>query len=137
MKKTIKFISVAMVAVMLCLTLASCGAPNADPDKALASLKENGITWASKDDTVKPGLLKLAGVDGVECVVSGTGKIDGEFAHVTIIYFYKAEDAKNEWDDVEKYAEDDKEDAKDSEWVFKKSGKMIYYGTKSAVDAAK
>ncbi len=138
MKKSVKILALALVAIMLCLSLTACGAPNADPDKALESLKDNGVTWAAKDKTVIPGLMKIAGIDGVDCVVSGTGKIDDEFAHITIIYFEEAEDAKDEWEDVKEYAEKDKDDdAKDSEWVIDKSGKMIYYGTKNAIKAAK
>jgi len=138
MKKTLRIVAIAMVAVMLCLSLASCGGPNADPDKALDALKDNGVDWAIKDDTLTPGLLALAGIEGVDCVVSGTGEIDDEYAHITIIYFEEAEDAKNEWEDVQEYAEEEKDDdAKDSEWVCKKSGKMIYFGTKNAVAAAK
>ena len=41
MKNILKVAAIAMVTVMLCLTLASCGGPNADPDDALAALKEN------------------------------------------------------------------------------------------------
>ena len=59
MKNILRFAAVAMVAIMLCLTLASCGGPNADPDDALAALKENGVTWAAKDNTVLPGVYKL------------------------------------------------------------------------------
>jgi len=138
MKKTLRIVAIAMVAVMLCLSLASCGGPNADPDKALEALEDNGVKWAAKDDTILPGILALGGIEGVDCVVSGTGKIDDEYAHITIIYFEEAEDAKNEWEDVQEYAEEEKDDdAKDSEWVCKKSGKMIYFGTKNAVAAAK
>ena len=138
MKNVLRFAAVAMVAIMLCLTLASCGGPNADPDDALAALKENGVTWAAKDNTVLPGVYKLLGVDNVECVVSGTGKIDGEYAHVTIIYFEEKDDANDAWEKIQKESEDDKKDAdEDSEWVCKKSGKMIYYGTKEAIKAAK
>ena len=138
MKKSIvKVLALALVAVMMCAMLVSCGGPNADPDKALEALKENGVTWAVKDDTVTPGLLKLAGIDGVDCVVSGTGKIDDEYAHITIIYFDEAADANDAWEDVQEEAEKDKKDAEDSEWVVKKSGKMIYYGTKNAIKAAK
>ena len=138
MKNILRFAAVAMVAIMLCLTLASCGGPNADPDDALAALKENGVTWAAKDNTVLPGVYKLLGVDNVECVVSGTGKIEGEYAHVTIIYFEEKDDANDAWEKIQKESEDDKKDAdEDSEWVCKKSGKMIYYGTKDAVKAAK
>ena len=138
MKNVLRFAAVAMVAIMLCLTLASCGGPNADPDDALAALKENGVTWAAKDNTVLPGVYKLLGVDNVECVVSGTGKIDGEYAHVTIIYFEEKDDANDAWEKIQKESEDDKKDAdEDAEWVCKKSGKMIYYGTKEAINAAK
>lgn len=138
MKNVLRFAAVAMVTIMLCLTLASCGGPNADPDDALAALKENGVTWAAKDNTVLPGVYKLLGVDDVECVVSGTGKIDGEYAHVTIIYFEEKDDANDAWEKIQKESEDDKKDAdEDVEWVCKKSGKMIYYGTKEAINAAK
>ena len=67
---------------------------------------------------------------------TGTGKIDDKFAHITIIYFDSAENATASFEAVEKYSADDKDDAKDN-WVFKKSGKMIYYGTTEAVKAAK
>ena len=137
MKKTIRILALAMVTVMLCLTLASCGGPNADPDKAVEALKDNGINWAGKDTTIIPGLLKLAGVDDVDCVVSGTGKIDDKYAHITVIYFEDAKAATEAMENVEKYANDDKKEAEESDWVFKKSGKMIYYGTKDAVKAAK
>lgn len=138
MKNILKVAAIAMVTVMLCLTLASCGGPNADPDDALAALKENGISWAAKDNTVLPGVYKLLGVDNVECVVSGTGKIEGEYAHVTIIYFEEKDDANDAWEKIQKESEDDKKEAdEDSEWVCKKSGKMIYYGTKDAINAAK
>ena len=137
MKNTLRILAVAMVAVMLCLTLASCGGPNPDPDKALESLKDNGVTFAGKDTLIIPTALKIAGVDGISSVVSGTGKIDDKYAHVTIIYFEEAEDAKNAFEKVEEYANKNKGDAEDSDWVFKKSGKMIYYGTKDAINAAK
>lgn len=137
MKKTLRILALTLVTVMLCLTLASCGGPNADPDKAVAALKENGVTWAVKDEYGVPAALKLAGVDGVDCVVTGTGKIDDKYAHVTVIYFDEAEDAKEAYEKVEKYAETYKKDAEDSDWVFKKSGKTIYFGTKDAIKAAK
>lgn len=138
MKNALKLIAVAMVTVMLCLTLASCGGPNADPDDALAALKDNGISWAAKDSTITPALLKLAGVDGVNCVVSGTGKIEGNYAHVTIIYFEKKDDANDAWEKIQDDSEEEKKNAdEDSDWVCKKSGKMIYYGTKDAINAAK
>lgn len=136
MKKTLRFVALAMVAVVLCISLASCGGPNSDPDKAVESLRENGIVWAIKDTVGVPATLKAIGANGVTAVVTGTGKIDDKFAHITIIYFDSAENATASFEAVEKYSADDKDDAKDN-WVFKKSGKMIYYGTTEAVKAAK
>ena len=136
MKKSIRLLALAMVTVMLCLTLASCGGPNADPDKAVDALKENGVTWAGKDAVIIPGALKIMGVEGVDTVVSGTGKIEDEYAHITIIYFEDSASAKDAWEDVQEFADGKKnKDAKD--WVCKKSGKMIYFGTKAAIAAAK
>ena len=136
MKKSFRLLTLALVAVMLCVTLVSCGAPNADPDKTLESLNDNGITWAGKDKIIIPLALTGLGVDDVDTVVSGTGEIDGEFAHITIIYFEEKEDAKEAWEKVQEYA-NDKRDDEASDWVCKKSGKMIYFGTKSAIKAAK
>ena len=136
MKNTIiKVVALALIAVMACALLVAC-APNSDPDKAVESLRENGIVWAIKDTVGVPATLKAIGANGVTAVVTGTGKIDDKFAHITIIYFDSAENATASFEAVEKYSADDKDDAKDN-WVFKKSGKMIYYGTTEAVKAAK
>ncbi len=138
MKNVLRLVSVAMVAIMLCLTLASCGGPNADPDDALKALEENGVTWAKKDTVALPTTYKLAGIDGVDCVVSGIGKIEDEYAFIKIIYFNTKDDANDAWEKVQEKFEEDKEDSKEeSNWVCKKSGKMIYYGTENAVKAAK
>ncbi len=138
MKKTLRILAVAMVAVVLCLALVSCGGPNADPDAALDALKENDYK-ATKDDLIAPGVLKLLDIDDVDCVVSGSAEIDDEYETVTIIYFDNAEDAEAEWEDALDYAEDQQDlaDIADDNWVCKKSGNMIYFGTKNGVKAAK
>ena len=43
------------------------------------------------------------------------------------------------WDGFEDVLEEfaDEEEMEDSDWVCKKSGKMIYYGTKAGAKAAK
>lgn len=48
MKKTISIVCLLALAVSCLFVFASCGAPNSNPDEALAALKENGITWAAK-----------------------------------------------------------------------------------------
>ena len=83
----------ALVAVMMCATLASCGGPAKDPADALAALKENGYV-AAEDTVIIPATLKLIGVNGVKSVVSGSATIEDKFQTVTIFYFEDADTAK-------------------------------------------
>lgn len=136
MKKITKILSVALLAVM-CLTLLVACAPNSDPDKALSALKENGYV-AVKDDSVISTIMSL-GLKDLKCIVSGTGSSedkDGnkQVEHVTIYYFESSSAAKDAMEDVEGLF--NKEKDKDSDWVFKQFGSMIYYGTKNGVKAA-
>ncbi|MDE7454821.1 MAG: hypothetical protein K2M64_03220 [Clostridia bacterium] len=134
MKKFTRVMAVMMVAVIALALLVSCS-PNSNPDKALSALKENGYT-AARDTLVVPTALAIVGVKGIDVVISGSKIDDGKTEHVTIIYFNNSSSANDAWDAVKKYAEDNK-DNKDSNWVFAKSGAMIYYGTSAGVKAAK
>ncbi len=137
MKKFARIMSLALVAVMLCATLASCGGPAKDPADALAALKENEYL-AAEDTLIVPAALKLAGISGVKSVVSGSATIDDKFETVTIVYFDDKDAAKDAMEKVEKYADENKDDkAEDSDWVVKQSGAMVYYGTKAGIKAAK
>ncbi len=136
MKKITKILSVALLAVM-CLTLLVACAPNSDPDKAVEHLKKNGYT-AAKEEGLISGILSL-GLKDLECIVSGTGSSedkDGnkQIEHVTIYYFEDSAAAKAAMEDIEGLF--NKEKDKDSDWVFKQFGSMIYYGTKNGVKAA-
>ncbi len=135
MKKTLRLIALALVLVMSVAMLASCGAPNKDPDDAVAALKDNGYT-AGKDNVAIPTALRILGVDGVKTVITGSAVIDDKFETVTVIYFESKDDANDAWEKVQEYANDKKDD-KAEDWVCKKSGAMIYYGTPAAVKAAK
>ena len=138
MKKFPKIAALALVVVMSLAMLVAC-APNSNPDKALEALKKNGYT-AAKDANVVPAALTLVGVKGVDTVISGTKSSgegdDAKVDHVTVIYFASADQAKAAWDKVKSYAEKD-EDSKDSDWTITQSGKMIYYGTKAGIAAAR
>ena len=138
MKKFAKIAALALVVVMSLAMLVAC-APNSNPDKALEALKKNGYT-AAKDANVIPAALTLVGVKGVDTVISGTKSSgegdDAKVDHVTVIYFASADQAKTAWDKVKSYAEKDK-DSKDSDWTITQSGKMIYYGTKAGIAAAR
>ncbi len=138
MKKFAKIAALALVVVMSLAMLVAC-APNSNPDKALEALKKNGYT-AAKDANVVPAALTLVGVKGVDTVISGTKSSgegdDAKVDHVTVIYFASADQAKAAWDKVKSYAEKE-EDSKDSDWTITQSGKMIYYGTKAGIAAAR
>ena len=134
MKNTLRILALCMVAVLLVGALAAC-APNKDPDKAVAALKKNEYT-AGKDSSLIPAALTLAGVKGVDCVVTGTKTVekDGEKTteSVIIIYFTDSSSAKEAMEKVKSYYENEK-DAKED---WKQSGKILYSGTKAAVKAA-
>ena len=136
MKKSIvRILALSLVAVMMCVVLVSCGVPNSDPEKAAKALKDNDYTVTTVEDSglgaIAMGVFKAAGIEDLECVVSGTNK-DGE--HVTIFYFEDSKAANAEWEDVKGYFEDQEDD---SDWTIKKSGAMIYYGTSAGIKAAK
>ena len=134
MKKSFKFLALSLVLVTLVAAFASCGAPAKNPDDAKAALEDNGYAVLQSD--LLASALALAGIKDVDSIVSGSATIDDKFETVTILYF-KDKDAANEaWENAQKYANDKKED-KAENWVVKKSGAMIYFGTPNAIKAAK
>ncbi|MBR7177478.1 MAG: hypothetical protein IKD26_04630 [Clostridia bacterium] len=134
MKKFTKILALALVAIMSLVVFAAC-APNADPVKAEAALKENGYTVIN--------LPVLLGFKDVDCVVTGSLLVEGEgdeedkLEHVTIVYFESEEAAEAAWEKMQDYAAEEDEDSKDSDWTIKLSGAMIYYGTSAAIKAAR
>ncbi len=121
MKKMVRLLSLLLVALMLCTALVACG-PAKDPADAKDALSEAGYAAVKG-----PGIF-----GGCTDVVSGTNLKTGD--HISIYYFESATKAKEAFEDVEEMFDDKKDD--DSEWVIKRSGKMIYFGTKEAVKAA-
>ena len=108
MKKFARMIALALVMVMSVAMLASCGAPNSDPEKALAALKDNDYV-AAEDKYIIPTALALLGVKDIDCVVSGSATIDEKFETVTIIYFEDKDAANEAWEKVEEYANKEKD----------------------------
>lgn len=135
-KSIIKVLALVLVVVMSCTLLVAC-APAKDPADAKAALEKNGYTATKIDNeglaAIGFAIFTAAGIEDLKSVVSGTND-DGE--HVTIFYFEDADAANDEWEDVQKYADGEKDD-EESDWVLKKSGNMIYFGTKAGVKAAK
>ena len=132
-KNIIKITVLALLTVMICAMLVACGGPNANPDKAKEALKENGYVAEKIDSTL--GLAAYSVIAGkVEAVVTGVNE-DGEA--ITIFYYENVDDAKETEDKIDKLLEKYGDDDKKSDWVAKRSGKMIYIGTKQAVRDAK
>lgn len=130
MKKTIKFVAFAMVALMLMLTLVSCGSkPNATPADAKKALEKAGYEVLLVDSEIT---LKLTGIDGLVATIAATTK-DLKNA-VTIYYFKDSDSATKAYDKINGLAEEAK---KQTESIsVGKSDKMIWFGTKDAVKAA-
>ncbi len=129
MKKNIlKITALALLTVMICAMLVACGGPNADPDKAKEALEDAGYTVILNDGgLIGDHLLP----DGAEATLTA---MKGDDEYISIIY-YEDKDALNDaWEDVKKDAEELKDEYEDI--VLKKSGKMIYFGTKQAVKDA-
>ena len=133
MKKFTKILALTLVLVMSVVMLASCGGPNADPEKAAKALEDNDYTVRS-DKTLVPMISALIGIEDLETVVTA-GKIDDEFDGITIFYFEDKDAANDAWEKVEKYFEDEVDE--DAKWTVKKSGAMIYAGSEAAIKAAK
>lgn len=139
MKKAIKLIALSLVLVMAVLALASCAAPNADPDKAKASLEDNDYEVQKLSGKLSTAAISAIIGEDVDCVVTAQ-KLDKEeekLDAICILYFEDAENANDAWEKAQDYAKDAKDDdVEDSDWVVEKSGKMIWFGTKDAVKAA-
>lgn len=137
MKNVIRVLALSLVMVMMLGLLVSCGAPNKDPDKAKDALEDAGYEVILADNEISAALMG-GWYDGCEAVLMAYNEEDDDDG-IWIWYFEEKEDADEAWDDIEKFAEDLNEEAKeeDIDMVCKKSGKMIYVGTKQAIKDAK
>lgn len=130
MKKTIvRILALSLVAIMMCFALVACAAPNADPKKAEASLKDAGYIVVLNEGG---GLISGALLpDGVKATL--VAYKDGEYLAVS---YYDDTKALNEaWENAQDEAE--KLEEKYEGVVCKKSGKMIFIGTEQAIKDAK
>ena len=147
MKKRITLVTSIVVLTLVCAMLFAACAPAADPDAAKKNLKDEGYsaTVYDGDGMVVGTALALAGVENVNKVLVASKYSNDTFEFLTVFYFDSAKDANNAVDKAKEYAKDrEKEEEKDQkkeegsvEWVFGKSGKMIWFGTKAAVKAAR
>lgn len=148
MKKFSKILAVFFVVVFTALAMVAC-APNKNPDKALQSLKANGyeagmVTKATQTDPAfeltfneiaKAIGITTAATNSLVAVVSGVkaGESETESETVTILYFDSKDSMKKCWRNRKIYIEKDTE----SDLIVERSGKIIYIGTKAAINAAR
>ena len=132
MKKLVKISALALVLIMMVAVFASCAAPAKDPKDAKKALEDAGYEVTLIDGD----MAAMIGVKGLEAAImaySEENEDDGVF-----IYYFEDKDAANEaWEDIEKEVEELKKANEDVEFIVKKSGTMIWYGTKDAIKAAK
>lgn len=138
MKIFAKIMALTLVAVFVCATLASCaiGAPNADPAKAEKSLEKKGYVVELADSEYTLGFVSLStGLKNLDAFIKAVNPDDSDDS-IMICYFKDKEAADKAWEDTfEALKEKAKEEDVDA--VIKKSGKMIWVGTKDAINAAK
>lgn len=143
MKTTLRILALCMVAILMVGALVAC-APNKDPDKAKAALEKNGYTAAKTSGNLANAASALLGGDAdIDCTVSGMKKVtvDGkdDYIGVEIVYYKTKEAAQKAYEDLKKEYDEAKEKDADSvkDVTYGKSGKMVYYGNKEAVKAAR
>ena len=124
MKKTVKIIALAMVALMLMLALVSCGAkPNEDPDAAKKALEENGYTVVKLPISDEIFITAYKGDDSID-ITYYKDEAAAEEAY---------EEAKEEFNEMKDEAE---ELFEDFNLEIGQSGNMIWVGTPDAIKAA-
>ena len=147
MKKRITLVTSIVVLALVCAMLFAACAPASNPDTAKDNLKKEGYsaTVYDGDGLIVGTALALAGVENVNKVLVASNYKDNSFEFLTVLYFESSKDANNAVEKAKEHAKDrEKEEEKDQkkeegsvEWVFGKSGKMIWFGTKAAVKAAR
>ena len=127
-KNFLKITALALLAVMICTMLVACGGPNKDPEKAKEALEDAGYTVVFNDGgLIGDHLLP----DGAEATLTA---MKGDDEYISIVYYEDAEAANEAWEDAKEDAKELEEEYEDI--VYKKSGKIIYIGTKQAVKDA-
>lgn len=127
MKKFARVLALMLVATMLCVLFASCGAtPNSDPAEAAKALEEAGYT-VNKNEV--PGVLTTVTATNLE-----TGDV------VTIQYYADEATAEAAYKVVEEQAKAAEELAselgEDADIAYGIDGTMVWVGTPDAVSAA-
>ncbi len=110
---------------LLCLILlGSCAVPNADPEKATASLEDAGYTVKEKRVA---GLIHFG--EGLTYALEGSRGDDV----IYVLYYENEEAAKKAFSTARTLGESYRpQNVDERDWISERSGKCIYFGTKQA-----
>ncbi len=130
MKKIISTVLVCVLLLGCVFVLASCGAPNSDPQKAMEALKEEGYTDITLKENNNGRTTVYARKDNIN---------EKEFDFIEIFYYKDEAAAKEAWKTLEEEFAKEAESKKDTDYEIKYGidGALIYKGTPDAVKAAK
>lgn len=134
MKRPLKLTALSLAMLMMIFTLVSCMGPAKDPEKAKAALEENGYVATLKNGKLVEVVAMALGIDDLDAQITAISKEDID-DFITIYYFETKDAADAAWDKVKKEADDEGKD--NDNFVCKKSGSIIYFGTENAVKAAR
>ena len=141
MKKFTKIVAIALVLAMSVVLFASCTKTNKGYEKAKKALADAGYVVESNAGEWSSQVADLEGSIAAYKIKEGTeNDKNPKASDGIVIYYFKTEKAANRaWDKTLKSEVESakKRAAKDEiTIVYKKEGKVIYYGTQEAVDLA-
>ena len=128
MKTSLKRLFLMALVLVPMFFLASCK-PAANPEKAQEALEKKDYIV----ELYEGELLALSPYEGLEAMLMAYNE-DEEA--IVIYYFETSKDAKEAWDELEDELKEEVED-EEKKIVVKRSGKMIYAGTKQAIKDAR
>ena len=112
------------LAILCLFSFSSCAVPNADPDRAISSLEEAGYTVTEKRVSA---LIHFG--EGLSRAFEASR--DWEVIHV--LYYESDSAADTAFETVRTLGDSYRpSDIGEDEWIVKRSGKCIYFGTKQA-----
>ncbi len=144
MKKLLKITALLLALLMAFSVFIACDdddddkkdrtvTPASDPAEAKSNLEDADYEVVLIDTE---NYLTMMDVDGLTAFISAYNEDDEGI----MIYYFEDKDAANAaWDDIKQTAEEMAEELEegDPKITWKKSGKMIWIGTKKAIKAAK
>ena len=140
MKRFVRILALALATVLLCGMLVSC-VPLVDSVKVETALLDAGYTVSFADDVII-GSYMSEGIDLDEKLIATLSFYDTNTRqrteeYVVVCYFPDIKTAKKAMERVTAEANAEKND-KYVDWIEPTCfGNVVYYGTKSAVEAAK